>query len=99
MLLQVYQTPDLGNLGLGEGTDAAGDASLTTTTAAAAHWQVPHLVSLRDALYSDQFRTWVAELAGCGPLEPKADCSCNAYVEGGHLLCHDDVIRYVDSVN
>ena len=29
---------------------------------------------------------------GCGELIDKTDCSCNIYPQGGHLLCHDDVI-------
>ena len=99
-LFKVYQTPDLGNLGLcsggeGGGVDNDGRAAFAAggTTAAAAHWDAPQLIALRDALYSERFREWVAEVTGSGPLEPKADCSCSAYVGGGHLLCHDDVIN------
>lgn len=92
-LFKVYQTPDLANLGLGDGDGGDGggaedDGRLKSTVAAASSWVAPQLVALRDAIYSDRFRALVSELSGCGPLEPKADCSCNAYVEGGHLLCH-----------
>jgi Rps23 Pro-64 3,4-dihydroxylase Tpa1-like proline 4-hydroxylase len=98
-LFKVYQTPDLGNLGLGAALADDVDPEYRSgfevggTTAAAAHWDAPQLMALRDALYSERFRDWVSELSGCGKLEPKADCSCNAYVEGGHLLFHDDVIN------
>jgi Rps23 Pro-64 3,4-dihydroxylase Tpa1-like proline 4-hydroxylase len=47
---------------------------------------------LRDALYSQQFRSFVQSVTGCGELSGKTDCSCNVYAKGGHLLCHDDVI-------
>lgn len=50
------------------------------------------VLELRDALYSAEFRTFVEELTGCPKLNQKTDCSCNIYPQGGHLLCHDDVI-------
>lgn len=31
-------------------------------------------------------------MTGCGELSERTDCSCNVYAQGGHLLCHDDVI-------
>jgi Rps23 Pro-64 3,4-dihydroxylase Tpa1-like proline 4-hydroxylase len=34
----------------------------------------------------------VTEVTGCGDLSARTDCSCNVYAQGGHLLCHDDVI-------
>ena len=34
----------------------------------------------------------MTSLEGCGELIDKTDCSCNIYPQGGHLLCHDDVI-------
>lgn len=52
----------------------------------------PHLLALRDAIYSEPFRRMVRELTGCGPLSTKTDCSVNVYTKGSHLLCHDDVI-------
>ena len=52
----------------------------------------PQLCALRDAIYSQEFRDMVSEAAGCGPLVDRTDCSCNVYMQGGHLLCHDDVI-------
>ena len=52
----------------------------------------PNLVALRDAIYAPDFRRFVSELAGCGPLIERTDCSANVYTDGGHLLCHDDVI-------
>ena len=75
--LQLYQTGDLGAMD-------AGDAALAA--------RVPQLLSLRAAIYGDAFRAFVQEVTGCGPLSEKTDCSCNLYVRGSHLLCHDDVI-------
>jgi len=48
---------------------------------------------LRDALYSQTFRSFVREVTGCGPLSgTKQDMSVNTYKNGCHLLNHDDVI-------
>lgn len=49
-------------------------------------------MELRDALYSAEFRTFVEQVTNCPKLNQKTDCSCNIYPQGGHLLCHDDVI-------
>jgi Rps23 Pro-64 3,4-dihydroxylase Tpa1-like proline 4-hydroxylase len=53
---------------------------------------LPNLLSLRAALYGEEFRAFVSSITGATGLTDKIDCSCNAYVKGGHLLCHDDVI-------
>lgn len=74
---QLYQTGDLGAMD-------AGDAALAS--------RVPQLLSLRSAIYSAAFRDFVRDVTGCGPLSERTDCSCNLYVRGSHLLCHDDVI-------
>ena len=51
------------------------------------------LLELRNALYSDTFRTWIQKATGCGPLSAtKKDMSINDYRQGCHLLNHDDVI-------
>ncbi|WFD36275.1 putative component of NuA3 histone acetyltransferase complex [Malassezia cuniculi] len=51
------------------------------------------LLELRNALYSDTFRSWVQRVTGCGPLSAtKKDMSINDYRHGCHLLNHDDVI-------
>ena len=51
------------------------------------------LLKVRNAIYSDQFRTWLMKVTGCGPLSAKKkDMSINDYREGCHLLNHDDVI-------
>lgn len=50
------------------------------------------MVKLRDTLYSAAFRLFVSHVTGSPPLTDRVDCSCNIYPEGGHLLCHDDVI-------
>ncbi|KAL0084625.1 Oxoglutarate and iron-dependent oxygenase degradation C-term-domain-containing protein [Phycomyces blakesleeanus] len=52
-----------------------------------------HLFELRNAIYSDEFRSFVSQVTGCGPLSPsKFDMSINTYNSGCHLLNHDDVI-------
>lgn len=54
---------------------------------------LPSLLTLRDSLYSPEFRAWVSEVAGSGPLSgKKTDMAVNVYAPGCHLLCHDDVI-------
>lgn len=50
------------------------------------------VLKLRDTIYSTEFRSFVQQVTGCPPLTDQVDCSCNIYPEGGHLLCHDDVI-------
>lgn len=52
----------------------------------------PHLLDLRNALYSEEFRYFVEKLIGCKKLTDRVDCAANAYAQGCHLLCHDDVI-------
>ncbi|OQO06068.1 hypothetical protein B0A48_08656 [Cryoendolithus antarcticus] len=55
--------------------------------------KLPSLFKLRDALYSPDFREWIATVSGSGPLSgKKTDMAVNVYVPGCHLLCHDDVI-------
>ncbi|KAG6856779.1 hypothetical protein H0H87_000747 [Tephrocybe sp. NHM501043] len=54
---------------------------------------LPSLLTLRDALYSEKFRTFLQTVTGCGPLSgKKQDMSVNSYTKGCHLLNHDDVI-------
>ena len=53
---------------------------------------VPELLSLRSALYSKEFREFVSKITGVSDLTDRCDCSGNAYTQGCHLLCHDDVI-------
>ncbi|GAA5928395.1 hypothetical protein JCM3775_000597 [Rhodotorula graminis] len=54
---------------------------------------LPTLLELRDAIYSKQFRTFLQDVTGCGPLSgTKTDMSCAEYTEGCYLLNHDDVI-------
>lgn len=51
------------------------------------------LFELRNAIYSNEFREFVSEVIGCGPLSAATmDMSVNTYTEGCHLLNHDDVI-------
>ncbi len=51
---------------------------------------VLHACGGRIVLYCMQ--AFVREVTGCGELADKTDTSCNIYAQGGHLLCHDDVI-------
>ena len=75
-LFKVYQTGELANLDL--------DAKLSK--------KMPELMALRSALYSNEFRDFVSKITGVNDLTDRCDCSINAYVQGCHLLCHDDVI-------
>ena len=55
--------------------------------------ELPTLLSLRNKLYSAQFRRFLRDVTGCGPLSGvKTDMSTNNYGAGCHLLNHDDVI-------
>ena len=76
-LFKMLQTGDLANLDALPAEQAA---------------KLPTARALRDALYSDSFRAFISEITGCGELSDKTDCACNVHTEGGHLLCHDDVI-------
>ncbi|BGP26953.1 putative component of NuA3 histone acetyltransferase complex [Rhodotorula toruloides] len=77
-IYKINQTGDLSNL---SGLPASELALL------------PTLLELRDALYSKEFRSFVQEVTGCGPLSGiKTDMSCAEYSEGCYLLNHDDVI-------
>ncbi len=54
--------------------------------------KVPELLALRASLYSPEFREFVGKITGVTDLTDRCDCSGNAYTQGCHLLCHDDVI-------
>ncbi|ORX35046.1 Oxoglutarate and iron-dependent oxygenase degradation C-term-domain-containing protein [Kockovaella imperatae] len=55
--------------------------------------RLPELTRLKDALYSQDFRNFVREVTGCGPLSgKKTDGSVGLYTKGSHLLLHDDSI-------
>lgn len=77
-IYKIHQTGDLANL---SGLDSSSLLKL------------PSLLSLRDALYSPQFRDFLSQVTGCGPLSgQKTDMAINVYTPGSYLLCHDDVI-------
>ena len=77
-IYKIHQSGDLANL------DGLDDESLKL---------LPSLVLLRDTMYSQPFRHYLASLTGSGPLSgKKTDMAVNVYTPGGHLLCHDDVI-------
>ncbi|KAJ1493959.1 Oxoglutarate and iron-dependent oxygenase degradation C-term-domain-containing protein [Baffinella frigidus] len=78
-LFKVYQTCDLANLGRN---------GVMEELAA----KMPQLISLRDAIYSPEFKSFVQEVTGCGELSDQVDCATNLHTQGCHLLCHDDVI-------
>lgn len=77
-IYKIHQSGDLANL------DGLDDESLA---------KLPSLLSLRDAIYSESFRKYIAGVTGCGPLSGrKTDMAINVYTPGCYLLCHDDVI-------
>ncbi|KAH8593716.1 Oxoglutarate and iron-dependent oxygenase degradation C-term-domain-containing protein [Bisporella sp. PMI_857] len=77
-IYKIHQSGDLANL------DGLDDAALE---------KLPSLLKLRDALYSESFRQYVATVTGSGDLSGrKTDMAINVYTPGCHLLCHDDVI-------
>jgi Rps23 Pro-64 3,4-dihydroxylase Tpa1-like proline 4-hydroxylase len=77
-IYKIHQSGDLANL------DGLEDSALE---------KLPSLLKLRDALYSEPFRKYVAGITGSGELSGrKTDMAINVYTPGCHLLCHDDVI-------
>ncbi|RSH83926.1 hypothetical protein EHS25_005170 [Saitozyma podzolica] len=79
-IYKIQQTPDLSSLD---------PEHLPDETLAA----LPSITRLKDALYSPEFRGFVREVTGCGPLSgKKTDGSVGLYTEGSHLLLHDDSI-------
>lgn len=71
----------------------SGDLANLDGLPASALEKLPSLLKLRDALYGEEFRSWVSAVSGAGPLSgTKTDMAVNVYVPGCHLLCHDDVI-------
>jgi prolyl 3-hydroxylase /prolyl 3,4-dihydroxylase len=80
-LFKVWQSDELGNL-----NDDNDDHDADMTQA------MQNILSLRRALYSEEFRSFISDITGCNDLIERIDCSANAYTQGCHLLCHDDVI-------
>lgn len=77
-IYKIHQSGDLANL------DGLENSSLKL---------LPSLLTLRDAMYSSEFREYLSTLTGSGPLSgKKTDMAINVYTPGCHLLCHDDVI-------
>ncbi|QLG73842.1 hypothetical protein HG535_0F03530 [Zygotorulaspora mrakii] len=55
--------------------------------------RLPNLYKLRQILYSEIYRDFIAYVTDSGKLSgQKADMSINTYTKGCHLLTHDDVI-------
>lgn len=77
-IYKVFQTGDLANLdGLSEEESQ----------------KLKSLQTVRDSLYSQEFRDFLHQVTSCGPLSGKqTDMSINDYRHGCHLLNHDDVI-------
>ncbi|KAK4691224.1 prolyl 3-hydroxylase /prolyl 3,4-dihydroxylase, partial [Lecanoromycetidae sp. Uapishka_2] len=77
-IYKIHQSGDLANL------DGLDDSSLKL---------LPSLLTLRDAMYSSEFRQYLSTITDSGPLSgKKTDMAINVYTPGCHLLCHDDVI-------
>ena len=77
-IYKIHQSGDLANL------DGLDDSSLA---------RLPSLLALRNAMYSSEFRQYLSNITGAGPLSgKKTDMAINIYTPGCHLLCHDDVI-------
>ena len=77
-IYKIHQSGDLANL------DGLDDSSLKL---------LPSLLTLRDAMYSSDFRDYLSTVTDSGPLSGrKTDMAINVYTPGCHLLCHDDVI-------
>ena len=74
-LFKVYQTGELGNFDIS-------DPEMMK--------KFPELLSLRTAIYSKEFRDLISKIMGLDDLTDRVDCSCNAYTQGCHLICHDD---------
>eukprot|EP01060_Flectonema_neradi_P000446 TRINITY_DN1027_c1_g1_i2.p1 TRINITY_DN1027_c1_g1~~TRINITY_DN1027_c1_g1_i2.p1 ORF type:complete len:563 (+),score=102.88 TRINITY_DN1027_c1_g1_i2:65-1753(+) len=81
-LFKMYQTLDLANF-----VECEDEAIMELRK------KVPGIIKLRDALYSDKFRKFVQEACNVKEkLTSRVDMALQAYSNGGHLLCHDDVI-------
>ncbi|KAK8844696.1 hypothetical protein IAR55_006545 [Kwoniella newhampshirensis] len=79
-IYKIQQTPDLSSLD---------PEHLPEETLAA----LPMTTRLKNALYSEEFRSFVRQVTGCGPLSGvKKDLSAGLYTQGSHLLLHDDSI-------
>jgi len=77
-IYRIHQSGDLANL------DGLDNSALE---------RLPSLLRLRDALYSEEFRTYLTQITKAGLLSgKKTDMAVNVYTPGCHLLCHDDVI-------
>ncbi|KAL8688370.1 MAG: hypothetical protein Q9224_004900 [Gallowayella concinna] len=77
-IYKIHQSGDLANL------DGLDDSSLKL---------LPSLLTLRNLLYSPDFRAFLSSVTASGPLSgKKTDMAINVYTPGCHLLCHDDVI-------
>ena len=77
-IYKIHQSGDLANL------DGLESSSLKL---------LPSLLTLRDAMYSSDFREYLSTVTDAGPLSgKKTDMAINVYIPGCHLLCHDDVI-------
>ncbi len=74
-IYRVNQTGDLANL---DGLPAEEAGRLAS------------VLQVRNAIYSEQFREWLARVTGCGKLSAKKkDMSINDYRDGCHLLNHE----------
>ncbi|CAE7257038.1 ofd1 [Symbiodinium sp. CCMP2592] len=50
------------------------------------------LQSIARLFGSQDYRSLIQEITGCGELSERVDLATQVYTKGSHLLCHDDVI-------
>lgn len=50
------------------------------------------LESIARLFGSQDYRSLIQEITGCGELSERVDLATQVYTKGSHLLCHDDVI-------
>jgi hypothetical protein len=58
--------------------------------------QSPALARLHGVISSDAFTNWMNALTGIELISGRVDLAGQRYLQGGHLLCHDDDIADAD---
>ena len=58
-----------------------------------------HLLSLRAAIYSKEFRDFICAVTGCDELTDRVDCSANAYTTGAYFCTYLYMLVYTSFFN